>query len=226
MAATDVKKAIKDQFIWDDRILSSNIIVDVMDGTVKLSGEVPDFSSRKAAEEDALSISGVKNVENNLKITYPDSVVVPTDEQIEDSLMELLNLDDGIDAADISIKVIDGVVSIEGTVGAYWKKNVIQGYAYRITGVKEVIDKIIVKHNRVYSDEEIFTDIKKAFERNDFYNTQSIKVEVKNGEVTLSGKVPSYISKMRAKEMVNYTSGVREIKDNLTVDKQESFLSQ
>ncbi|MDQ3192470.1 MAG: BON domain-containing protein [Bacteroidota bacterium] len=219
MATSNVKQEIKDQFIWDDRILSSNIFVDIMDGTVKLSGEVPDLGSRKAAEEDALSISGVKHVENNIKVTYPESIVIPTDEQIKDSLIELLNLDDGINAKDLAIKVSDGVVTMNGTVDASWKKDVIQGYSYRITGVKDVIDQTTIKHTREYSDEEITTDIKKAFQRNDPYTTKNIRVEVQNGRVTLSGKVPSYVTRMRVKEMVKYTSGVGEVIDDLVIGK-------
>ncbi|HET6245012.1 MAG: BON domain-containing protein [Bacteroidetes bacterium] len=223
MEQSEVKKAIKDQFIWDDRILSANINVEILDGTVRLSGEVPDFSSRKAAEEDALSISGVNRVENNIEVTYPESVVVPTDEQVMDILNELLSLDDGIDADSISVSVNDGVATVKGTVDAYWKKNVIKGYAFRITGIKEVIDSIIVSRNRIYSDQEIVSDIKKAFERNDYHNTRNIKVDVKNRIVTLSGKVPSHLARMRVNEIVNYTSGVCEIVDNLSIEKQASY---
>ncbi|HET6244081.1 MAG: BON domain-containing protein [Bacteroidetes bacterium] len=59
MEATDVnaiEKRIKDHLYWHDRVNASDITVEVMDDIVRLSGEVPTYYNKIAAEEDALQL--------------------------------------------------------------------------------------------------------------------------------------------------------------------------
>lgn len=214
MTVTDIKKTIKEQFTWDGRIVDDNINIDIKDGTVKLSGEVPTYSSRLAAEEDALSVIGVTRVENNLKVKYPEPDTF-SDDQIKSAIEDMLKLDHRIDPKEINITVENGVVSFSGSVDAYWKKDVIVEYAYRMKGVVDIVDDMTVKPHSKITDQAIAADIKDALRRNGFYGTDEIRVNVNKGEVTLSGTVPSYISRMKAREITFYTTGVRNVIDEI-----------
>lgn len=219
MAITDVKEAIKetikDQLNWDDRVMARDINIDVVDGTVKLTGEVPNYSSRIAAEEDALSVHGVARVENNLIVKHPKSFTTPSDQEIKSAIEHNLKFDHRIDQENVSIIVDNGIVTINGEVDAFWKKDAIEKYAYRVTGVVDVRDDLTVNLKNEYSDEEIAAEIDRAFRRSGFINADDVKVEVSNGEVTLSGRVPSYVARVRANELAQFTSGVVNVIDKL-----------
>ncbi|HET6245014.1 MAG: BON domain-containing protein [Bacteroidetes bacterium] len=219
MATTHVKQVIKetiqDQFNWDDRVQAENINIDVADGTVKLSGEVYNYSSRMAAEEDALSVYGVVGVENNLKVRYPETYNVLSDDEIKFAIENNLKFDNRIEHRNINISVNNGIVTINGNVNFFWKKDVVESYCYRIAGVVDVNDKITVTPQGEYSDQDIASDLDRAFRRSGYINADEVKIQVSDGEVTLSGKVPSYVARIRANELAQFTTGVVNVIDKL-----------
>jgi osmotically-inducible protein OsmY len=217
MTQKTIKENIEDQFIWDDRILSANIHIEVHEGTVRLTGEVPNFSGKLAAEEDAIAVSGVKKVENELRVTYPEAIIVPEDEQIEKFLVDLIRLDDRLNASKIEVKVDNGLVIFRGVVDGKWKKDVLIGYASRIAGVRDVKSEMSVNPEGKRPDEEIQEEIQKAFKRNSILESEQIKVDVKNGKVTLSGNTNAHLAKLSAIDISNYTSGVMEVVDEVSV---------
>lgn len=221
MAITDVKEAIKetikDHLNWDDRVIADNITVDVVDSTVKLFGEVPNYSSRMAAEEDARSVHGVSRVENNLKVKHPKSFFTPLDEEIRYAIENNFRFDNRLKKENISIDVDKGVVKINGNVDAFWKRDVVETYAYRVGGVVDVINNLTVELGNEYSDQNIVNDIENAIRRSGFINPDLISIQVQDGQVTLSGRVPSYVDRIRANELAQFTTGVVNVIDKLIV---------
>ncbi|MBA3901753.1 MAG: BON domain-containing protein [Bacteroidetes bacterium] len=211
MAQKTIKETIEDQFIWDDRILSADINIEVHDGTVRLTGEVPNFSGKVAAEEDASSVTGVKKVENELRVTYPEAVVVPEDRQIKKFLEDLISLDDRLNSSTIYVKVDNGEVIFSGVVNSKWKKDVVIGYALRIAGVTGVESELNVDLTGKKPDDLIKKEIEKAFKRNSILEDENINISVNNGEVTLSGTASTHLAKLGAFDIANYTKGVREV---------------
>lgn len=218
MATTDVKEAIKDRFIWDNRILSADINVEIKDGTVRLTGEVPNYSGKLAAEEDAMAIEGVRNVENHITVRYPESIVRPTDEQIRTFIEDLIVLDDRINSSEIDVKVDMGRVTLSGIVDAFWKKEVIEGYIIMIAGVTEVKNLVYVKPSHTPKDDEIELAIINACKRNSLIeNVEDISVSVSDGVVTLSGSLPSSTEKKLANDLASYTKGVVDVINNISI---------
>ncbi len=221
MAEVDEKQIITGKIIeqldWDNRIISANIEVEILDGVVILTGEVPTYATKLAAEQDALSISGVKQVQNNLLVKDPESSTIPTDLEIKKFIENMIRIDPRIDYETIEVSISNGVVSLDGTVNAHWKKEQAEGYAHRVTGVVEVDNNIRVNVNKELSDEQIKEEITNAFKRNILMDADNIKIDVLNGEVRLYGFVPSYTAKMKARQIANYTTGVVNIINRLEV---------
>ena len=61
-------------------------------------------------------------------------------------------------------------------------------------------------------DEDIESDVKKAFEKADF---KDISVEVKNGVVRLKGTVPTGSRRLEAAVLARSIQGVRAVRDDL-----------
>lgn len=221
MAITELKNKIKqrveEQLNWDDRVPESDIKIEVTDGVVRLSGEVPTYSSRLAAEEDALSVGGVYLVENDLNIKYPESFQVPNDNEIKSLLKNSLINDHRIHENEIKVNVFKGTVELDGIVSAFWQKDIIEKYAYHLPGVKDVVNNLKVKLTREFSDVEITADIKNAFMRNAIINSEQINVSVNNGIATLSGIAPNYSVKITARDLAYFTAGIKNVTDNIVV---------
>jgi osmotically-inducible protein OsmY len=68
-----IQENINDQLSDDDQLDASEIEVKVEKGEVILSGTVSDRSSKRRAEDIAESVSGVKHVENRIRISSQSS---------------------------------------------------------------------------------------------------------------------------------------------------------
>jgi len=71
------KRQIEDQLKWDDRIDVTDVDVGVENGKVLLTGTVPTYSTKMAAERDAIQVTNVLRVENLLEVQIPDEVGKP-----------------------------------------------------------------------------------------------------------------------------------------------------
>ena len=82
-----IVKDVVDSLYWDSRVDASKVSVTVDDGIVKLAGSVPSYTSREAASEDAWLITGVRQVDNQLKVDY--QVEIPSDREIASNIGNL-----------------------------------------------------------------------------------------------------------------------------------------
>lgn len=210
----DLRDTIKDQLAWDDRVKITDVEVEVDDGKVILRGKVPTYFSRVAAEEDAWSVIGVTDVQNELKVTHKEEFNLPKDAEIEEALDNMIRLDLRIDS-EIIVEVNSGVVTLNGTVNAFWKKNVVEQYVHRIVGVVDVINKIRIVPRANLGDNAIRKDIERALRRNSVTKDSNITVQVEAGQVTLSGVALSNIERNTAEDLANFTSGVTHVQNEM-----------
>jgi hypothetical protein len=67
-----------------------------------------------------------------------------SDERLMEDINERLTDDDDLDASDISVRVSDGKVTLEGTVDQRWMKHRAEDLADSCIGIKEVDNRILV----------------------------------------------------------------------------------
>jgi osmotically-inducible protein OsmY len=210
-----IAKEVFDSMYWDSRVDASKVSVKVDNGIVTLSGTVPSYSSRAAASEDAWLITGVRDVENQLKVDF--RTTVPSDEEIASNIQDQFRWDNDLYPYDIQVTVLTGWVTLEGTVDAFWKKVRAEDLAFSMRGVLGLTNKIAVVPTQTVTDENLAEDIINALDRNVNVNVDDINVTVEEGTVTLTGAVPSWSSKRAAYDSARYTLGVKEVKDQITV---------
>src|SRR5919108_3737404 len=137
-----IAKEVFDSMYWDSRVDASKVSVKVDNGIVTLSGTVPSYSSRAAASEDAWLITGVRDVENQLKVDF--RTTVPSDEEIASNIQDQFRWDNDLYPYDIQVTVLTGWVTLEGTVDAFWKKVRAEDLAFSMRGVLGLTNKIAV----------------------------------------------------------------------------------
>ncbi|MBN2156626.1 MAG: BON domain-containing protein [Candidatus Lokiarchaeota archaeon] len=212
-----IKKDIVDQLYWDHRVDASDVKVDVDDDKVTLYGTVPSYFARNAAYIDAYAIYGVTKVVNNLKVQYPPVLKVPSDSDIESNIRNLLLWNESVDSTNINVSVKAGNITLKGTVDAYWKKLTAETVAGRASGVKDIKNELAVVPTDNIVDKAIAKDIVNAIDRHYSLDPEDIDVKVSSGKVTLSGTVENWYDYRSAMDIVDFTTGVIDINDQLVI---------
>jgi osmotically-inducible protein OsmY len=109
---------------WDPKISSaSDISVAVKDGVVTLSGFVPSFWEKDAAEKAVKRVYGVRGIANDIEVKL---FWQRTDPEIARDAVHELERHVSIPADRIKVTVKDGWVRLEGTVDWEYQKSLAQ----------------------------------------------------------------------------------------------------
>ncbi len=212
-----IKKDIVDELYWDDRIDASKISVTVDEGVVNLTGQVPSYGDLALTRTAAWRIAGVTDVVDNLQVGYISPPALPGDSEIKSQADSLLLWDPTIDEKPIEITVIDGVVTLSGTIDAYWKKMFVEDKLFGLRGVLDIKNKLAVVPSQRLSDELVARNIVAAMERDVMVESEDVNVEVNNGVVHLTGKVPSWTTRYYAELDAARTAGVVDVTNELRI---------
>ena len=145
------------------------------------------------------------------------STLPKSDALITQDIVNELKYDPMITSADIAVAFKDGVATLSGYVSSYWEKDAAEKAAKRVYGVKAVANDIQVKLSMVRTDPEIARDIVREFDNNVGIPADKIKVTVKNGWVTLEGKVDWQYQKTLAEDSVKKLRGVLGVINDINV---------
>lgn len=213
-----IKEDVEAQLRWDLRVKAEKIDVEVRAAVVTLRGTVSSFRAYKAAEEDAWSVSGVRDVENKITVEFPAEVKMPSDREITEKIDKVLFWQYDISRKDLSIETKDGVVTLRGTVESYWRKRKAEEVSSNLAGVVKVRNLLAVVPEDDYVDEEIANNIMESMKRNPFVDAEAVDVRVKNGHVQLSGKVKNWTAREEAYSTAHRTNGVIEVTKRIRIE--------
>jgi len=146
--------------------------------------------------------------------------VIPTtrsDEAIANDVRETLTWDTRVDATDIRVAVTDGIAYLTGNVRLLAELNLATDDAWRVKGVRQVINQLAVSPCAERADDEIATDIVNTLRYDKRVDLSGIAVQVGGGVVTLAGAVGTPLERRAAEEDAWYTPGVVAVVDQLDV---------
>lgn len=215
-----------------NRALSNNpattsyqISVDANDGVVALNGTVDSWQEKQLSEFVAKGVKGVKEIANNIEITYTTDI---SDLEIEQEIKQGMNYDIRIDNAFIDVEVEQGEVTLSGTVGSAAEKYSAIAKAW-VAGVTEVNSKDLkvkqwardesLREEKYVkkTDSEIKEAVKDAFLYDPRVFSFNPEVSVNNGYVTLTGEVSNLQAKRAAENDARNVVGVNGVSNSLKV---------
>ncbi len=137
----EIARNIESKLISNSRIDSVNIMIDVSEGIVTLSGFTGSYWEKKHAEHIALDTKGVIEVINNLQVQITKSVI---DIDIENDIKNTLERIGLSDHDQVTVSSNEGVVRLSGVLPGYREKNRAYTIAMYTAGVIDVLDDITV----------------------------------------------------------------------------------
>jgi osmotically-inducible protein OsmY len=115
----------------------------------------------------------------------------------------------------VDVKVLDGVVTLSGTVDTLLARDRAVDLARSIRGVRSVVNELQVKPVP-RSDADLHRDIEEALATDPAADSYEVKVSVADGVATLTGTVDSWQEKRIVGRVVEGVRGVKRVDNDLT----------
>ncbi len=121
------------------------IAVSVSGEKATLTGEVTKSPSQGLAEEVALSVKGIKKVDNKVTVKNAEGAVAASESSVKNVSLEMkvksiLLTEIGANALKIEVEAVDGVVSLRGKLDSPGTSKAAVKRTHAIKGVKKVVD--------------------------------------------------------------------------------------
>ena len=212
----DLKQRVLRELKWDSRINWASINVEVNEAVATLTGAVPSYAQKIAAQDAAHRVGGVLDVANDIEV-MPLDRFIRTDSEIAGAVRNALEWDALVPNELIQSTVSDGWVTLEGEVDYWRERNDAERAIRQLAGVVGVINKITTRKQEVNA-KQLREEIEFALERRADREAERLRIEVNDGAVDLWGRVHSWQEKRAVLGSISHAPGVTQVRDHVRID--------
>jgi len=209
-----LQKAVQAELAWEPRVTAAHIGVTAEDGVVTLSGHVPSFVERYAAQAAARRVNGVKALVEAIEVRLAFDGE-REDDDIAAAALERLAWDASIPPDAIKVGIEKGWVTLTGSVEWFFEKEAAELAVRTLRGVVGVSNQIAL-HPRTNAL-TLSDDIVHALGRSWFFDPKAIAVTDKDGRVRLTGTAPSPHARQVAAETAWASPGTIDVQNDIHV---------
>jgi hyperosmotically inducible periplasmic protein len=194
-----VTTAVKTRLMKDKAARGSDIDVKTNDGAVTISGAVPTAADKARIGRLVRNTTGVKSLDNKLTVSGTSTGTTGNSGDTK-----IVIKDDGPNLKikdDTTPKVKKGANAVVD--GSKKAANAVKGAAQKTADVT--------------TDASVTTAVKTRLMKDDVARSTSIDVSTDDGVVTIRGAVPTAADKARIGKLVEDTTGVKTVKNELTI---------
>ncbi len=136
----EIANTVRGNLARDVRIANPSAIgVSAVNGVVTLTGSVGTYAEKADATDDAWTAPGVIDVVNNLSVVPR---FVRDDAEVANDVRAALRTDPAIDATNVQVSVVNGTVSLRGTVPTSYQVRRAANNAWGVPGVLNVVNEL------------------------------------------------------------------------------------
>lgn len=214
----DLAAAVSTTLDRDLTLSRLRLTVHASSGMVTLSGRVPNLNLQREAVRLAAGQRGVLAIDDQIELRTGD----PSDRTVLLRIESILALHSDLRAPNLRMTVVSGRALPSGTVGTIGRLLFLQERLSGIPGVRRVdLSGVSLETARsIPRSDKILHDGILALLKNPLVFPVSgyIRVDVVDGETTLSGEVPRLIDSMEAEFVAGLVGGADRIQNDLTIN--------
>lgn len=206
---------VLDELAFEPSIDSEHIGVTAANGVITLSGYVPSYAQKLAAERATWRVKGVHAIAQEIAVRLPNDKKL-NDDEIAERAIKTLAWNAWIPDNTVKVRVSHGWVTLTGQVEWNFQRQASEREVRKLSGVLGVINEITLQSAVRSSD--IKQRILDALKRHAVVEAEQIRVDVRdNGVVELNGSIDDWEERQAVEHAVWSTPGVRAIEDHLQI---------
>ena len=225
-----IESSFQKTYVYKTYLKDDSVKIASKDGVVTLTGTVSEDSRKGLAKETAASLPGVVRVDNQLA-TKAEVATENADIWIARKVKLNLFFHRNVSYSDTTVEVKEGVVTLTGKTGSQAQKDLTTEYTKDIDGVKEVKNEMTVTEaakpvertaEEKIDDASVTAQVRTALSSRRSTNALTIKIETRDGEVTLTGIAKNAAEKALVTKVVSDLRGVTSVKNQMTVEEPKT----
>ena len=211
----ELRQLVMDELEFEPSIDSAGIGVCAEHGVVTLSGHVPSYTQKLAAERAAWRVKGVKAIAQEIEVRLPGDART-NDDEIAQRALNSLAWSSAVPRDAVRVRVADGWVTLSGQVDWNYQRAAAESEVRKLTGLVGVINDITLKPAAQMVD--VKQKILDALKRHAELEARDIRVEIREGgTVRLEGGVDNWDERQAVERAVWSAAGVHAIDDRLHI---------
>lgn len=207
-----LQQNVLDELKWEPMVDHSQIGVTAKEGVITLTGFVPNYAQKAAAEKAVRRVMGVRAIAEEIEVRF-GSAPKTSDAEIAERILDILRWDVFVRDQKIDVKVEHGWVTLSGEVEWNYQKESAKTFAGRITGVRGVTNLTTVQART--SAYDVRERITAAFKRSSTLDSSAINIAITGGTVKLSGRVHGWNERKVAENAAWAAPGVTKVEDDI-----------
>jgi osmotically-inducible protein OsmY len=210
---TQLMQDVLEELAGQPSVTASGIGVAVHNGVVTLSGTVPTFAEKCAAEQAIRQVVGIRAIAEEIQVK-PTGVHKRSDEEVAAGVVRALQSHVWV-PTDVQATVEKGWVTLRGQVTWQFQRDAATNAVRYLAGVKGVSNDVTLRPREPAAAVERV--IEEALERNAILHSNRITVAADGGNVILMGAVRTWAERDAAEQVAWSAPGVTRVDNRLVV---------